>query len=182
MSEQTERPRILVAGDAAVPTGFARVVEGIFKPLADTYEIHQLGTNYRGDPHGYDWKVYPAETGGDRWGANRIAGLVEKIRPALVFVVNDIWIQHAYMKELGRMEDAPPVVLYCPVDGGPVGSENVEPLAGVARCVAYTEFGREQLEAAAGEQKAKDPSFNFPAVQVIPHGVDTDIFRPLDDD
>lgn len=180
MSQNAERPRILVAGDAAVPTGFARVVEGIFKPLAAAYEIHQLGTNYRGDPHGYDWKVYPAEIGGDRWGANRIAALVEKIRPALVFVVNDIWVQHAYVKELGGLKDAPPVVLYCPVDGGPIGAENVEPLAGVARCVAYTEFGRAQLEEAAREQRAKDYSFNFPAVDVIPHGVDTDIFHPLE--
>lgn len=180
MSENIARPKILVAGDAAVPTGFARVVEGIFKPLAAAYEIHQLGTNYRGDPHTYDWKVYPAEIAGDRWGANRIAGLVEKIRPALVFVVNDIWVQHAYMKELVGLRDAPPVVLYCPVDGGPIGPENVEPLAGVARCVAYTEFGRAQLEAAAGEQREKDPSFDFPAVDVIPHGVDTDIFRPLE--
>jgi D-inositol-3-phosphate glycosyltransferase len=60
--------RILIVGDAALPTGFARVVEGIFKPLAAKYEIRQLGTNYLGDPHGYSWKVYPAELGGDRWG------------------------------------------------------------------------------------------------------------------
>jgi glycosyltransferase involved in cell wall biosynthesis len=86
------------------------------------------------------------------------------------------------MKELARSEGAPPVVLYCPVDGGPIGAENVEPLAGVARCVAYTEFGRAQLEEAVGEQRAKDPSFDFPAVGVIPHGVDTDIFRPLETD
>ena len=79
MSEQTERPRILVAGDAAVPTGFARVTEGIFKPLSAAYEIHQLGTNYRGDPHGLGWKVYPAEIGGDRWGANRIRPLTTVI-------------------------------------------------------------------------------------------------------
>jgi glycosyltransferase involved in cell wall biosynthesis len=180
LSRNSERPRILVAGDAAVPTGFARVVEGIFKPLAGAYEIHQLGTNYRGDPHGYDWKVYPAELGGDRWGANRVAPLVEKIKPALVFAVNDIWVQHAYVNELRRIKDAPPVVLYCPVDGGPIGAENVEPLAGVARCVAYTEFGRARLEAAADEQRAKDSSFRFPAVEVIPHGVDASVFRPLE--
>src|SRR3712207_1425942 len=84
------------------------------------------------------------------------------------------------MKELARLNDAPPVVLYCPVDGGPIGAENVEPLAGVALCVAYTEFGRAQLEAAIEEQRAKDSSFDFPAVEVIPHGVDTDIFRPLE--
>lgn len=180
MSETHARPKILVAGDAAVPTGFARVVEGIFKPLARTYEIHQLGTNYGGDPHAYEWKVYPAGIGGDTWGANRIVSLVERLKPALVFAVNDIWVLHAYLRELRRLKDAPPVVLYCPIGGGPVGAENVEPLAGVARCVAYTEYGRAQLEAAVDEQMAKDSSFNFPRVEVIPHGVDTSIFRPLE--
>ena len=180
MSENVERPRILVAGDAAVPTGFARVMEGIFKPLSASYEIHHLGTNYRGDPHDYDWKVYPAEIGGDRWGAQRIATLVEKLKPRLVFILNDVWVQHAYLKELRRMKDAPPVVLYCPVDGGPLDPESIEPLAGVRCCVAYTEFGRRQIEAAVRGQRSKDPAFDFPAVIVIPHGVDADTFRPLD--
>jgi D-inositol-3-phosphate glycosyltransferase len=180
LSETVERPRILVAGDGGVPTGFARVMEGIFTPLSKTYEIHHLGTNYRGDPHGYDWKVYPAEIGGDRWGANRIVPLVEKLRPRLVFILNDIWVQHAYLKELRRLKEAPPVVLYCPVDGGPIDPEAIEPLAGVRRCVAYTEFGRAQIEAAARGQRRKDPAFDFPSVEVIPHGVDADVFRPLD--
>jgi D-inositol-3-phosphate glycosyltransferase len=180
LSETSERPRILVAGDAAVPTGFARVMEGVFGPLSDRYEIHHLGTNYRGDPHTYGWKVYPAEIGGDRWGANRVAPLVEKLKPRLVFILNDIWVQHAYLKELRRLKEAPPVVLYCPVDGGPIDPEAVEPLAGVRRCVAYTEFGRAQIESAVRGQKGKDPSFDFPAVEVIPHGVDADTFRPLD--
>jgi hypothetical protein len=43
LSENLTPPRILVVGDAAVPTGFARVVKGIFKPLAANYEIHQEG-------------------------------------------------------------------------------------------------------------------------------------------
>jgi glycosyltransferase involved in cell wall biosynthesis len=180
LSQNVERPRILVAGDAAVPTGFARVMEGVFGPLSSAYEIHHLGTNYRGDPHNYDWKVYPAEIGGDRWGANRVAALVEKLKPRLVFILNDIWVQHAYLKELRRMKDALPVVLYCPVDGGPIDPEAIEPLAGVRRCVAYTEFGRRQIEAAAQAQRRKDPAFDFPTVEVIPHGVDADTFRPLD--
>jgi glycosyltransferase involved in cell wall biosynthesis len=180
LSEQVERPRILVAGDAAVPTGFARVMEGVFGPLSAVYEIHHLGTNYRGDPHDYDWKVYPAEIGGDRWGAKRILPLVEKLRPRLVFILNDIWVQHAYLAELRKMKDAPPVVLYCPVDGGPIDPEGIAPLAGVCRCVAYTEFGRGIIEAAARAQREKEPGFDFPAVETIPHGVDTATFRPLD--
>ena len=182
MSQGSGLPRILVAGDAAVPTGFARVMEGIFEPLRRRYEIHHLGTNYHGDPHGYDWPVYPAEIGGDRWGARRIAPLVERLRPRLVFILNDIWVQHAYMRELKPVENLPPVVLYCPVDGGPLDAETVAPLEGVARFVVYTEFGRRQVEAAVSEQRRRKPTFAFPDVEVIPHGVDTGTFHPLDGD
>jgi D-inositol-3-phosphate glycosyltransferase len=175
----TDRPRILIAGDAAVPTGFARVIEGIFEPLAARYELHHLGTNYHGDPHPYDWAVYPAEIGGDRWGARRIAPLVERLRPQLVFILNDIWVQHAYMEELKAVEGLPPLVLYCPVDGGPLDAETIAPFEGVARFVVYTDFGRRQVESAVAE-KRRDGAFDFPAVEVIPHGVDTETFHPLD--
>ena len=180
--ENRALPRILVAGDAAVPTGFARVIEGIFKPLVTRYEIHHLGTNYRGDPHGYSWKVYPAELGGDRWGARRIVSLVEKIQPQLIFILNDIWVQSAYMQELKLAKALPPIILYCPVDGGPIDPENIAPLAGVARFVVYTDFGRQQVEEAVQQQREKDPSFNFPGVEIIPHGIDTDTFYPLQGD
>lgn len=179
MSEESSRPRILVTGDAGVPTGFARVMEGIFGPLSHAYEIHQLGTNYHGDPHNYEWKVYPAEIGGDRWGARRISPLVERLRPRLIFILNDIWVQHAYMQELKSLKDAPPVILYCPVDGGPIDPEAIAPLAGVRRFVVYTEFGKGQVERAVTEQRKRDPAFDFPTVEVIPHGVDTETFFPL---
>lgn len=182
MSENVSLPRILVVGDAAVPTGFARVIEGIFKPLAASYEIHQLGTNYLGDPHGYGWKVYPAELGGDRWGARRIVPLVEKIKPQLIFLLNDIWVQSAYMQALRQAKIPQPVVVYCPVDGGPIDPEAIAPLAGVARCVVYTEFGRQQVESAAQKQREIDASFNFPQVGIIPHGIDTETFYPLQGD
>jgi D-inositol-3-phosphate glycosyltransferase len=182
LSEKTGRPRILVIGDAAVPTGFARVVEGIFRPLAARYEIHQLGTNYLGDPHGYSWKVYPAEIGGDRWGTRRVLPLIERLQPQLIFILNDIWVQSAYMNELGRAKERPPVILYCPVDGGPIDPETIAPLAGVARCVVYTEFGRQQVEAAAQKQREMDSAFVFPEVLIIPHGVDTETFYPLQAD
>lgn len=179
MSENTALPRILVAGDAAVPTGFARVIEGILKPLVTRYEIHHLGTNYHGDPHGYSWKIYPAELGGDRWGARRIVALVEKIRPQLIFIVNDIWVQSAYLQELRQAKTLPPIILYCPVDGGPIDPESIAPLAGVTRFVVYTDFGKQQVENAVQKQRERDPSFNFPRVETIPHGVDTETFYPL---
>lgn len=177
--QSNKRTRILVVGDAAVPTGFARVIEGIFRPLCDKYEIHHLGTNYQGDPHDYPWKVYRAPSGGDMWGANRIVSLVEHLRPDLIFILNDIWILCQYLAALATLKGHPPVIAYCPIDGGPIEIEAVAPLSRVARFVAYTTFGKTQIEAAVAAQRKIDPEFKFAEVEIIPHGVDTDMFHRL---
>jgi D-inositol-3-phosphate glycosyltransferase len=169
----------MVVGDASVPTGFARVIEGIFRPLSDKYEIHHLGTNYQGDPHDYPWKVYRASSGGDIWGANRIVQLVEHVRPDLIFILNDIWIQCQYLQALATLNDHPPVIAYCPIDGGPIGGETVVPLGRVARLVAYTAFAKRLVEAAVAAQRESDPEFTFSDVEIIPHGIDTEVFRRL---
>jgi D-inositol-3-phosphate glycosyltransferase len=177
--QRNRRPRILVIGDAGVPTGFARVIEGIFRPLAAKYDVHQLGTNYQGDPHDYPWKVYRASLGGDPWGANRIVSLIERLRPSLIFLLNDIWVLCHYLEALATMKDHPPVIVYCPIDGGPIEIEAIAPLSRVARFVTYTAFGKAQIEAAVGAQREIDPEFKFAEVQIIPHGVDTDVFFSL---
>ncbi|MEO6195075.1 MAG: glycosyltransferase family 4 protein [Thermoanaerobaculia bacterium] len=180
-SRSNTRPRILVVGDAAVPTGFARVIEGIFRPLSERYEIHHLGTNYQGDPHDYPWKVYRASSSGDMWGANRIVSLVEHVRPDLIFALNDIWIQSQYLTALAAMKDHPPVICYCPIDGGPIEAEALAPLGRASRFVAYTAFGKEQVDAAVAAQRETNPDFAFPNVAIIPHGVDTDLFCRVGD-
>jgi D-inositol-3-phosphate glycosyltransferase len=83
------------------------------------------------------------------------------------------------MEELKAVEGLPPLVLYCPVDGGPLDAETIAPFEGVARFVVYTEFGRRQVEAAVAARR-REGTFDFPAVEVIPHGVDTETFHPLD--
>lgn len=176
-----DRRRILIAGDAAVATGFSRVLENIFRRLQDTYEVHHLGTNYLGDPHPYEWKVYPAGIGGGVWGEHRLPYLIERLQPKLLFIVNDIWVLAGYMKELAKLEGtAPPVVMYCPVDAGPIEPEAITPLAGVARFVTYTQFAKSELDAALASVRDREPAFDFPEIEIIPHGVDTDVFHSLD--
>jgi D-inositol-3-phosphate glycosyltransferase len=177
-----ERPRLLVVGDAVAPTGFATVVHNIFDRLQDEYEIHHLGTNYCGDPHAYDWKIYPAHVGGDRRGVKRLKPLVNSLRPRLVFLLNDPWVQSDYMNELRSFQPDLKVVMYCPVDMGPLDPRLVEGMEGVDRFVAYTRFGKAQIEQAAAAVRLRRPAFAFPPVEVIPHGLDTVVFHPLERD
>jgi glycosyltransferase involved in cell wall biosynthesis len=73
----------------------------------------------------------------------------------------------------------PKVVFYSPVEAGPIAPEIVQQLQGVSRYVLYTEYGRRQIAESLKSVREQDPSFNFPELEVIPHGVDTDRFYPL---
>lgn len=173
------RTPVLFVGDAVAATGFARVMHSLCEALRSDYEIHQIAINYHGDPHDCGWRIYPAKLGGDVFGVNRLLPLVESVRPALIFLLNDIWILADYMTQLRALPVLPKVVMYCPVDAGPIEPLAVERLEGVERFVVYTEFARREIEAALAGLRERRPDFAFPDIEVIAHGVDSVLFHPL---
>ena len=140
------RTVILAVGDAVVATGFARVMGSILQHLVHEYDIQQLGTNYRGDPHDKDWKIYPAHLGGELQGVNRVKPLVHSIRPNIVFMVNDIWVLADYVDQLREFGRDIKIVTYCPIDAGPVDPDVLERLEGIDQFVVYTRFGKTEVE------------------------------------
>jgi D-inositol-3-phosphate glycosyltransferase len=180
------RTPILLLSDAVAPTGFARVIESIFRPLAETYDIAQLGVNYRGDPHDWPWPIYATSSERDTWGTRRLPEILEKVRPRIVFILRDIRLARDYMPILERYRErcgGPfDVVAYLPVDAGPIVPEMLAPLAAVDRMVTYTEFGRRELERSFDEIERCQASIVRPPIDVIPHGVDTAVFRPAPED
>lgn len=176
-----DRPKILIIGDAVAPTGFARVIRSIFHPLHHDYELHQLATRFDGGAHDYPWKLYPAGKDKDRYGFNRIGPLIEAIQPAIVFLLYDITFQVPFLEHLGRTKSRAKFVFYSPVESGPIAPEIMQRLGGVARYVVFTEYGRREIENALRTVRENDPAFQFPALEVIPHGVATDKFFPLPD-
>jgi glycosyltransferase involved in cell wall biosynthesis len=174
------KPVVLVVGDAAAPTGFGRVTSSIMTRLNDRYGFHQLGINYVNGPHGEPWPIFPASNGlRDRHGIKRIAGIINMIRPAVVLIVNDPGLVAQYLDEISTLEHRPTVVAYMPIDSGPLPLDHVRGLASLERIIVYNQFAADTLQAASDEVKADDPSFVLPPVSIIPHGVDTDVFRPL---
>src|SRR5882724_5322157 len=142
------RPRLLVVGDAVAATGFARVLHSVLGHLEPDYEIHHLGINYHGDPHDSPWKIYPAKLGGDLQGIGRLPAMMERLQPRLVFMLNDIWVLAMYMGQLGKLAEAREarLVMYCPIESGPIEAETLAQLEGVDRFVVYTEFARSEIE------------------------------------
>jgi D-inositol-3-phosphate glycosyltransferase len=175
------RPKILIIGDAVAPTGFARVIRSIFEPLHREYELHQLATRFDGGPHDYPWQLYPAAAGTSRYGFDQIAGLIDRIEPAIVFLLYDIVYQVQFLEHSRKAKRQPKFVFYSPVESGPIAPEIMQRLAGISRYVLFTEYGRREIESAVGILRANDPAFEFPTLDVIPHGVATEKFFPLPD-
>lgn len=179
MTTDHVKPRILIIGEAVAPTGFARVIRSVFSRLTDHYELHQLATRYDGSAHDWRWTLHAASNGHSVYGYDQVVPLVESLRPDLVFLLYDVAFQPPFWAQLRAAAWKPPVVMYTPVEAGPIAPEIIEPLEGVARYVLYNEFGRSVIDASLTEIRARRPEFRFPALDVIAHGVDRDRFYPL---
>ena len=174
-------PKILIIGDAVAPTGFARVIRSVFGRLHTHYELHQLATRFDGGPHDWPWTLHPAAGGTSVYGYDQIAALVDTLRPDIVFVLYDIPFHARYLARINQAAHRPKVVMYAPVEAGPIAPELVLPLSGVDRYVMYNAFGRDVIAATLAQirQTPAGDRFRFPALDVIPHGIDTDRFFPL---
>ncbi len=187
-----EKVPILVMADAVASTGFARVTHGIFENLLDRYDVHILGVNFRGDPHDYKAKIYPAmqaNNPGDIYGFGRIKALVNAVQPKLIFILNDIWVHALYMEHLQPyMEAGGKVILYSPIDSKPINHQWIAAILNADKFIVYTQFAKEVIDTSIQSWRDKvesgnvpDEELRFKNVEVVPHGVDTTIFYPLPD-
>ena len=164
-----EKYKVLTVSDFGVATGFARVMETITRYFPEEWEISSLAINYMGDPYESKNKLYPAMLGGDPYGFNRLGNLVSSIDPDIIFILQDSWIIKRYLEILSDHLDK--VVLYVPVDAGPYMPEWLVNFPKVKQVCAYTEFGKKVLQ---------DANPDITNITIIPHGIDTDVFKPLD--
>ena len=130
--------------------------------------MHLLGIGYRGEACDLGGAtLHPTNlAGGDVFAAFQAAKMAAALDARVVLLVHDVWMLHSHMRTLGGGRAR--LVAYVPIDGRFVDDRYLAPLGAVDRFVAYTEFGRAQLEA-----------WTDVPVSVIPHGVDTEAFRPL---
>ena len=181
LSSSESRRRLLVISDAVVPSGFARVVRSILEPMLARYQVEQLGVNYFGDPHDWPWPVYPAMIGGDQFGAQRIPYLLGKVKPELIFIVSNLSRINSYCHALGEQGKDIPVVAYCAVEAGPIDPRVLAYLQQLNRLVFYTNYIADAFHAVEPQQ-AEESDWSAPPCGVLPHGVDTEVFFPLEPD
>jgi D-inositol-3-phosphate glycosyltransferase len=158
-------------------------MESVMRRLADRHEIHFLGIAYSGEiVRDRGLTIYPTNPkGGDAFAAFQAMRLIEEIRPAVVLVMHDIWMFDYYLRLFGPYRDRLKIVACIPLDGRITNEEEAAPLAQADRIVAYTDFARAEFEGAFRRLREQQADRDFPAVDVIPHGVDRDRFHPLPD-
>jgi len=171
---------ILYWGDApTVHTGFGVVARHVLGALFDAgYEISCLGINTI--PDFVDRSVYPydivsaAALNDDPHGYRVLMRVLGAHTYDALFIQNDVHIGHAaagYLRTLAsRGVKLPPIIYYYPVDCGV--RRNLTGMLELADVIATcTTYGWRETEAAG---KSRAPV-------VIPHGVDSQAFRPLAD-
>lgn len=170
-----DKIKILWIGDAVATTGFATVSHNILENLPKrTYEIHQLGVNYYGDPHDYSYKIYPAFNQGEVYGLRRLAKLVRMINPDIIFILNDAWIIDAYLNEIRENNIETPIAVYFPIDAKEHTQRWYKHFDLVKAVCVYTNFAKNVVLATGAEHVQEDK------IHVIPHGIDTTQFYPVD--
>lgn len=174
------KPCLLAVGFFMEATGLARVTREILTGLTDLYDVHLIGIGYKGPRKRVRGvTVHPCNLrGGDVFGAYAARDFVERHRPAVVFLYNDLWILNKYPRVLGDTGGSR-IVCYCPLDGGIFDDGLVAPLAAVDRLVVCTGFARREFRLSAARLAGEASVTSFPDVDVIPHSVDTSVFRPL---
>jgi glycosyltransferase involved in cell wall biosynthesis len=171
-----KKPKLLWVADFAAMTGFGRVSGAILPRLKDNFDIVVLACNWHGDPvkEQEDFKMYPAANRQQTapFGEERIREIVEREKPDVVFSLNDPWIvseQYRRIEDLHKRKDFKFI--------GYLTMDSYNWIGGIEQhindwdaLVAFTEFGAYEFVKAG---------INRP-ITVIPHGLDTGLFYPMD--
>lgn len=162
--------KVLWAGDAGSASGFSRVTHAIGERLvAKGHEVHVLASMYGGDWVDTTLKLHRADLldSRDFKGRKRIVPLLLELQPDAVVILEDPWVVAGFLwndaDPAGLLRKGPVTpIAYMPVDGAPLPAKwRVMPV----NAVAMSKFGQGQL----------------PGSRYIPHGIDGDLFRPVED-
>lgn len=171
-----KKPKLLWVGDLAAKTGFGRVGGAVLPRLREDYEIVVLACNWHGDPTEEQkmFKMYPASNRFQQapFGEERIREIVEREEPDIVCTLNDPWIasdQYRRIQDLHQQKK----FKFC----GYLTMDSYNWVSGIDphindwdALISFTEFGAYEF-IKAGIRKP---------ISVIPHGLDTWDFYPMD--
>ena len=167
--------KVLWYGDILSNTGFGRVTHSILEYLQKNHEIVVVGINYTGDPHDLPFKVYPAAAKNpqDRFGIGRLPEIVDTEKPDFIICLNDIWIVNQVWERIHLLKDQHKFkfIAYFPLDSQWYIESHMRFVKDWDFAITFT------IEQA---QRVMQLGVKPKLLGVIPHGVETSKFFPLD--
>lgn len=165
--------KIMFWGDSpAIGTGFGNVIKFIIKHLPKEYTPVVLGVHHNNAKHDLPYKIYSVSFQEELTNPSKIKEIIKKENPDILFMINDIWNLDPIITFLSKEKIFKPnlkTIGYIPVDAKdhhPYWYHQVDKLD---KLVVYNEFGKSVVNKAAPDQP----------VEIIEHGVDTEVFKPL---
>lgn len=167
---------LMYADSPTCATGFGTVSRNILDILYKTgkYDITVFGINYWGDPHSFPYKIYPAGINSqhDPYGRQKFVDNCTSFEFDLIFFLQDLFMLDFVPSLLVKLKNTSKIfksIVYYPVDGTPK-AEWFKNIKDIDYKIAYTEYGLNETMKVA-------PWLG--TVDVIPHGVNTNDFKPL---
>lgn len=181
MVDGKRRLVLLAIGHAGAGFGFGRVLSGILAHLPDRYIIHQFELS-PGAAESRDWVIHPNDIPWDYFGLEGLGKLLPRLNPDIVLIVKDLWYVPDYLAII-RQSCGARIVAYCPIDGALQPHPYLAQLRSLDRLVLYSEFAEtaflQGLETVVGPEAVTQ---FCPPIGIIPHGLDTGRFFPIEPD
>jgi glycosyltransferase involved in cell wall biosynthesis len=165
-------------------TGFGTVSRNVIKALLPYFDIDQLAINSTGEF--FDTKEWPVQVSPakllvpqDPYGNQMFVNALQSGKYDYVWIMNDTFVVEKVGKELKKIlnmlhesnKKVPIIVYYYPIDCQIIPNATAM-LEAADHIVAYCEFGKTETLKILPHLASK--------LSVITHGVDTNVFKPLD--
>jgi len=186
-----EAKRVLILADFACATGFAQVAQNIvaqlLKETSVDYYIDIVGINYHGMPN--EWqhvyprvRLFPATlvSGGDLFGRQGYLNMLSTGVFDLTWILQDTFNIEPIMEKILDIRQQLAInnqklfrlIFYFPIDATPKENWIKKSVSKADVPVVYTKYGYDQCVKVDSSLKEK--------LLIIPHGVDTEVFHPVD--
>lgn len=159
---------VYMSDSPTIPTGYGRVSKELTIALHDAgHKITVIGWGYGGEPHNFPFEIIPCNTHQENFGEDKLAQLVRDNEVDIVFSLGDPWMTEfiPHLEERNSFY----WVSYFPIDGYPVPPNWHSWLKNCDLPVVFSKFSFHLVKNIIG----KNPVY-------IPHGVNTSVFKPLD--
>jgi glycosyltransferase involved in cell wall biosynthesis len=167
------KPKLLIWSDFVAPTGFANVAKNLFDDLHKEFQVSIVGINYHGDRK-YDTDKYfvYSVSRDDMLGIKRLPSIIKRENPDVLLLFQDIfYISDNIKKFKESLKKEAKTVIYFPVDGSPFSVAWKDAFTEADAIITYSDWAIRTI---------RDKVETNKKIHKLYHGVNTDVFKPLD--